>query len=254
MKLIAHQGTRIFAPGNSIPAFLFAAKAGFYAINFAQVRASADGTLYVMHDPTVDKMTNGTGGIANLHDSDIASLRIDRRENYAEYAFSDFSENDLRIPTLEDGIRICVRYGCRPMIRLGICPEGNETAFENLYGLIKTYGIADKMLLSGSADTMAALDADFPDIPKIVFSPTATVPEIVSVLDGFVWQNRNTVYAMLKHDKLDAESIRILNSAGYSAFSANPGDMKDPESARQRYAELERDGCIFANAERSPDF
>ncbi len=48
------------------------------AIEF-DVRKSASGSLYIMHDETVDRTTNGTGKISNLQDSYIDTLRLNDR-------------------------------------------------------------------------------------------------------------------------------------------------------------------------------
>ena len=250
MKLVAHQGTRIFAPENSLPAYHFAGKAGFFAINFARVRASRDGTLYVMHDPTVDRTTNGTGALEEMGDAQVQCLRIDLREPYAEYQWSDFYPEELRVPTLEEGIQICLQYGCQPMIRLGISPEGHERAYTNLFRLIETYRLPGRFLLSGPLDALAFLDGFFPDTPKIFYSKRSAA-EVLSLLDGVPWKNRNTVYAMLHHEMLTQETVSLLFAAGYRVYSANPNDKEHPDFARRRYAELAELGCEFANAQRS---
>jgi glycerophosphoryl diester phosphodiesterase len=43
------------------------------------VRKSASGSLYIMHDETVDRTTNGSGKISNLPDNYIDSLRLKDR-------------------------------------------------------------------------------------------------------------------------------------------------------------------------------
>lgn len=257
MKLIAHQGTRIFGPENSIPAFVKAAGMGFYAINFAQVRASKEATLYVMHDDTVDRTTDGTGAIAEMGDEQIAGLSIDLRASYAEYELSDFSREELHVPTLEEGLSICREYGCIPMIRMGILPEGNGRAFENLGRLIEEFNLhpegtssSERFLLSGPVETMFHLDSFYPDVRKIVYSGRMDAAEMIELFNGYRWKDRHTVYAMLQASRMTREAILQLASAGYGSYAANPNDYEHPEEAMKRYRELEADGCEYANAER----
>ncbi len=250
MRLIAHQGTRVYAPENSIPGYIAAAKMGYYAINFARVRASADNILYIMHDETVDRTTDGSGYIADITSEEINRLHIIKKEDYAEYRISDFNKEELHVPTLEDGIRICREYNCLPMIRLGIEESENKAAFENLYALIKKYDIGNKMMLSGSAETMLALNEKYPEAPKIIYLPKLSASEAVEYLNSFPFPDKGTVYAMLKPDKLTANDLQILKRAGYGTYSSNPKDTINPDKALKIYKELNKNGCEYANAER----
>ena len=254
MKLISHQGTRVFAPENTIAGYEIAARMGYYALNFAVVRASREGTLYIMHDPTVDRTTNGTGAVAELSDAELDRLLVVRREDYAEYDIVSFPPDSLHVPTLKDGLAICRRYGILPMIRLGIEPEGNDRAFDNLHALIREHVPDGRFLLSGSARTMEFLDAFYPDTVKIVYFGDRDATSAVSYMDAFSFRHRGTVSIMLRPQYLTAEGIRLLRVSGYIPYSANPGDMRDSETAARTYARLAADGCVFANAERLTEY
>jgi glycerophosphoryl diester phosphodiesterase len=62
---IAHRGARKVAPENTIPAFTKAIELGADGIEL-DVQLSADDELFVLHDLTLNKTTNGTGVAANL--------------------------------------------------------------------------------------------------------------------------------------------------------------------------------------------
>lgn len=77
--LIAHRGDANPADGfpeNTLEAFKLALAKGADGIEL-DVQASAEGTLWLLHDETVDRTTNGTGRINELRDSEIVALRID---------------------------------------------------------------------------------------------------------------------------------------------------------------------------------
>lgn len=63
--VIAHRGGSALAPENTLAAFDRARDLGADAIEL-DVHRSRDGHLVVSHDPTVDRMTDGTGAIAEL--------------------------------------------------------------------------------------------------------------------------------------------------------------------------------------------
>lgn len=85
--VIAHRGGRARAPENTLEAMRLAIADGADALEF-DVRLSADGEVVVIHDPTVDRTTDGTGQVE----------RKSLRELQALNAGSDTA----RIPTLEE--------------------------------------------------------------------------------------------------------------------------------------------------------
>jgi len=69
--VIAHRGDKAHAPENTLAAFRQAAEKGTDGVEF-DVKLSADGEVIILHDPTVDRTTNGTGKAAKLT---LAALR-----------------------------------------------------------------------------------------------------------------------------------------------------------------------------------
>ena len=69
---IAHRGASAYAPENTIPAFMLAARMGAQAIEL-DVHLTRDRQLVVCHDADVSRTTNGSGAI---HDLDLATLQM----------------------------------------------------------------------------------------------------------------------------------------------------------------------------------
>lgn len=143
MLMGAHRGAEHFAPPNSVAAYELAGKMGFPWAWLAQIRWSADNTLYVMHDEDVSITTNGTGNLSELTDEYISSLLCNKIQ---AYDYSKFTEDDLRVPTLEKVIQICLRYGMKMCFRVEPFPnnmdtERNAAIWNNFVTLIKAYGI-----------------------------------------------------------------------------------------------------------------
>jgi glycerophosphoryl diester phosphodiesterase len=76
MLIVAHRGDTDQFPEDTLEAILAAAQLGADGIEF-DVHQSADGTWWVIHDPTLDRTTSGTGSIASLHDVAIGGVEID---------------------------------------------------------------------------------------------------------------------------------------------------------------------------------
>lgn len=70
---IAHQGGELEAPSSTLYAMRRAVALGADALEL-DVHATADGHLVVLHDPTVDRTTDGTGAVARQTLADLQRL------------------------------------------------------------------------------------------------------------------------------------------------------------------------------------
>lgn len=100
--LIAHRGGAALVPENTLEAFRQAAELWDSDMIELDVHASADGHCVVIHDPTVDRTTDGTGEVAAMTLEELR--RLD-----AGYAFSPdggrshpYRGRGLTIPTLDE--------------------------------------------------------------------------------------------------------------------------------------------------------
>jgi len=92
---IAHRGASGagLAPENTLAAFERAIQIGVDAVEL-DVRASRDGEVVVIHDPTLDRTTNHTGAVLDMTLAEI------RRADAGSHAGSSF--RGQRVPTLEE--------------------------------------------------------------------------------------------------------------------------------------------------------
>jgi glycerophosphoryl diester phosphodiesterase len=72
-RRVAHRGAGRRAPENTLAAIRLGFGYGYRMFEF-DVKLAADGTLYLMHDATLDRTTSGTGPAAGLGWSDLAAL------------------------------------------------------------------------------------------------------------------------------------------------------------------------------------
>src|SRR3989337_1808807 len=63
--VIAHRGANAYAPENTLAGFRLAGDQGADAIEF-DVRATADGHLVVIHDPSLARTTDGEGEVRDV--------------------------------------------------------------------------------------------------------------------------------------------------------------------------------------------
>ena len=72
-RLVCHRGTSNIAPENTMASLEGAIRVGAYAVEL-DIQTSRDGVLYVLHDETVDRTTNGSGRIAEMTSDQIDEL------------------------------------------------------------------------------------------------------------------------------------------------------------------------------------
>ena len=98
-RVFGHRGAAGLAPENTLPSFALARALGADVFE-CDVHATRDGTIVVLHDPTLDRTTNGTGPVCTQDWADV--VRLD-----AGYHFSrdgrdfPYRGHGVRIPTLE---------------------------------------------------------------------------------------------------------------------------------------------------------
>ena len=71
----AHRGLAVNAPENSLAAFRAAAELGVVWIE-TDVNVSAEGTAFLLHDPSLDRMTGAPGVISQMSDRQIRARRL----------------------------------------------------------------------------------------------------------------------------------------------------------------------------------
>jgi glycerophosphoryl diester phosphodiesterase len=109
-KMIAHRGFTSKAPENTIPAYIEASKYGYWGAE-CDIIQTIDKEYILLHDDTVDRMTNGTGIAKDMTLSQLKSFNIDAGANISIYP-------NLKIPTLEEFIQCCKSYNLVPIIEI----------------------------------------------------------------------------------------------------------------------------------------
>jgi glycerophosphoryl diester phosphodiesterase len=72
-RIVCHRGACRVAPENTIASGLKARELGGDIVEL-DLRQSRDGVLYVLHDSTVDRTTNGSGAIAEMESAELDRL------------------------------------------------------------------------------------------------------------------------------------------------------------------------------------
>ena len=103
MRIIGHRGARGVAPENTLPAIRHGVNVGSQGIEI-DLHASRDGELIVIHDPTLDRTTNGTGAVAERTLSELRQYDAGFRFTPDGGTTFPFRGRGVRIPTLDEAM------------------------------------------------------------------------------------------------------------------------------------------------------
>ncbi len=138
----AHQGGGLLAPENTLLAFEQGVACGADALEL-DIQTTSEGEIIVLHDPTVDRTTNGTGPVA-------AYTLAELRRLDAGYHFTadggktyPYRGQGLTIPTLRE---VLERF---PQTRINIDLKESSPARErHLWELIQEFHAEDRVLVA----------------------------------------------------------------------------------------------------------
>src|SRR5262245_7127095 len=99
--VIAHRGGAHLRPENTLEAFRHAAAIGADVLEM-DVQRTADGAIVCMHDPTVDRTTDGRGRVDSITLSELRKLDAGHRWSADGGQTHPFRGRRIRVPTLEE--------------------------------------------------------------------------------------------------------------------------------------------------------
>ncbi len=169
MTAIAHRGYSAIAPENTLPAFRLAGAYGFWGAE-CDISQTADGIWILMHDSTVDRMTDGTGRVQDLNYAEISALTVDAGNNIEQYP-------DLKVPMLTEYLDVCKQYSMHPVIEIKqtVQPEQLPSLAELLGAREET----DRMIfISFGRELISEMKALMPEVPAFLIASPATLDDV----------------------------------------------------------------------------
>ena len=96
--VISHRGDWRNYPENSIPAIESIIRMGVDMMEL-DVMMTKDSVLVLMHDKTIDRMTNGKGKVSDITYDSLMTFKMRRAHNV--------TTDSLRVPTLREALLCC---------------------------------------------------------------------------------------------------------------------------------------------------
>ena len=225
---IAHRGAGKLAPENTLAAFKLGASHG-YRMFECDVKLSADGVPFLLHDATLERTTSGRG---NAGESAWAKLSKLDAGSWHSPAFANEP-----LPTLDVIARYCIVGGYFLNIEIKPTP-GQEAATGSAVAIAAaklwpTHAVPP-LLTSFAPDALEAAQAAQPELPRGLLLDRLWTGWLETAL------SLDCVAVVCHHLLWDTSSVTQAKSAGFRCLSYTVND----EASAQRLIDLGADGLI----------
>lgn len=194
-ELMAHRGNSGLAPENTLAAFAKAVESGADWTEL-DVHLSADGEIVVMHDPTVDRTTDGSGAIVEMTLAQIKKL------DAGSWFGPEFAGE--KVPTLREVIDL---VGDRIRLNVEIKSMDNPLTAAKVIEALAEGGVIERsMVCSFGLETILEARRLWPDGCLALISGHAGDLEAV-LRHGLPWFN-------VEYHHVDEALIRRAHEAG----------------------------------------
>ena len=168
------------------------------------VRPDADGTLYLMHDKTVDRTTNGTGTVASKTNEEMRALRLNDGQH---------------VPTLRHVYRVAESSSVHVLTEMK--EMGGADTYSSLARLNQRFGMDRVVVTSFDTALLDAFHQVVPEADEAVITRTALTPEEVAPYGAIAVQ-------------FTAITDEWLNAMPYPVYAFTPNDTSEWEGLAPR--------------------
>ena len=216
----AHRADYVFAPENSIQALENAIYFGADLVE-TDVRLTKDGHVIMMHDYTVDRMTNGTGRVSNLTLEEIKALRL--KNNWG-------GATDYQVPTLEEFIQVAKGKVCLYLDKAGYDLPGHEEGHlvKELLKILKKHDVLEESVFVLNWPYEKAKRIFGEDLEKVIYCPVIEekIPDLETYVNEYI-EKLSPVAFQFRFDSLKTRTYQLLPkvlASGSKAFVAATWD------------------------------
>lgn len=227
-RWIAHRGAGKLAPENTLAAFRLGRQHG-YRMFECDVKLSADGVPFLLHDTTLERTTNGRGLAGARPWSELALLDAGSWHSRAYQGEP--------LPTLAQIAQFCLANDCRVNLEIKPTP-GTEAATGDAVAraaakLWSGQGVAP-LLSSFEPPALAAARGAVPELPRALLLEELPMDwlEMARTLD--------CVAIVCDHPLWNGDSVAQAKKAGFRCLSYTVND----EATAQRLMSLGVDSII----------
>lgn len=231
---IAHRGAGKLAPENTLAAFRLGAQYGYRAFE-CDVKLSADGVPFLLHDASLDRTTNARGAAAARTWAELAALDAGAWHGHA------FAGEPL--PRLDAVADFCLRGGHALNLELKPAPgqahaTGQGVAREA--GRLWAGATLPPLLSSFAVEALAGARLGAPQLPRALLLETLTPGWLEQAL------TLGCVAVVAHHALFDRALVERLHAAGLRALAYTVNEA----ATAQRLLDWGLDGLITDAVDR----
>ena len=180
-KFVSHRGSSIL-PENTIHSTVWAILRGFKTIE-CDVRFTSDNIPVLLHDPTIDRTSNGTGNIVDL------TFAAANAFDYGTWKSSKYPTGLFKFETF---VRMCKMFDVVPYIDLQTSATMTNAQALILYNIVDGYGMLDNVIWASATYTgpekIMALYNDSEHYMNFGFYTSSTDAETInSIITSLSW-------------------------------------------------------------------
>ena len=211
-RMVAHRGVSGLEPENTNAAFVAAGNRSYFGIE-TDVHRTLDGKFVCIHDDSTKRVAIDNLTVEESTFDTLRALRLCDRDGQKD-------RSDLRIPTLQEYVRICKKYD-----KIGVLELKNTFSPEDVEKIIGI--ISDEEYLQGiifisfSLENMKILRSLLPEHP-CQFLTSKYTDDLADIL------TENRLDLDIYYPELNAERIALLHSKG---IQVNCWTCNDPDIA-----------------------
>jgi glycerophosphoryl diester phosphodiesterase len=237
---IAHQGGDGLWPSNTMFAMEQAAEMGVDVLEM-DIHQTADGTLVVMHDETVDRTTDGNGQIKEMTLAELKELDAGHNWTDDDGQTYPYRGQDITVPTLEE---IFARF---PNYRMVIeIKQSAPSITEPFCDLIREYGMEEKVIVGSFSQDVVN---EFRQVcPEVATSAGQTEVITFFILSSLFLENIYTPEALALQIPETRSGITVLTNRLIEAAHKRGMEVQvwtiDDQEDQKRILEMGVDGIM----------
>lgn len=190
-----HRGARGLAPENTLFSFQKAIEVGVDLIEL-DVQASQDGRIVVLHDPTVDRTTNGQGPVNQMTYEKLRPLDAGYRFTPDKGMTFPFRGKGIFIPLLEDVFKTFPQMSFTVEIK----PSSHPNFLPTLADILQKYAPSRVIVACESHQELSAIRNLLPGIPTNLSRPEVRRFYFMSKLGvSFLFRSAGLVFQVPVH-------------------------------------------------------
>jgi glycerophosphoryl diester phosphodiesterase len=179
-RVFGHRGAAGVAPENTLPSFALAAALGASYLEL-DVHPSADGEIVVLHDPALERTTDGAGPVATCTWRDLAALDAGCRFTHDGHSFP-YRGQGVRLPLLHEVLRGFPEHRFNIEIK-----QGGRPVVDAVLDVLRGADSLDRVLLAAEHDEIMQTIRDAVDDRVATSMSVGEVIDFVGRLQGDSW-------------------------------------------------------------------